>query len=83
MVKHTQIIRRKNSTNFLSVFDHFVGLTLIGLNKTCFEVNSQKSKKIPMMKSFLVKLQALRDLVTGIFTGIYRTFQDSSPQRPV
>ena len=33
MVKHTQTIRRMLSTDFLSVFDHFVGLAFIGLNK--------------------------------------------------
>ena len=32
MVKHTQTIRRQQPTNFLSVFDHFVGLALKGLN---------------------------------------------------
>ena len=31
MVKHTETIRRLLTTNFLSVFDHFVGLALIGL----------------------------------------------------
>ena len=31
MVKHTQTIRRLLPTNCLSVFDHFVGLTLKGL----------------------------------------------------
>ena len=31
MVKHTQTIRRLKLTNFLSVFDQFVGLTLKGL----------------------------------------------------
>ena len=31
MVKHTQIIRRQQATNCLSVFDHFVGLALKGL----------------------------------------------------
>ena len=34
MVKNTQIIRRLFPTNCLSVFDHFVGLTLKGLKKT-------------------------------------------------
>ena len=28
MVKHTQTIRRQQPTNYLSMFDHFVGLTL-------------------------------------------------------
>ena len=32
MVKHTQTIRWLKSTNYLSVFEHFVGLTLKGLN---------------------------------------------------
>ena len=36
MVKHTQAIRRLLPTNCLSVFDHFVGLALKGLNKTNF-----------------------------------------------
>ena len=31
MVKHTQTIRRQQPTNYLSVFDHFVGLALEGL----------------------------------------------------
>ena len=33
MVKHIQTIRRQEATNYLSVFDHFVGLALKGLNK--------------------------------------------------
>ena len=32
MAKHTQTIRQLLSTNCLSVFDHFVGLALKGLN---------------------------------------------------
>ena len=31
MIKHTQTISRQQPTNFLSVFDHFVGLELEGL----------------------------------------------------
>ena len=31
MVKHTQTIHQQQSTNCLSVFDHFVGLALKGL----------------------------------------------------
>ena len=31
MVKHTQTIRRHKPTNYLSVFDNFVGLTIKGL----------------------------------------------------
>ena len=33
MVKHAQKIGRQQPTNCLSVFDHFVGLVLKGLNK--------------------------------------------------
>ena len=33
MVKHNQIIRRKQPTNCLSVFYHFVGLALKGLKR--------------------------------------------------
>ena len=33
MVKHTQTIRRLLPTNYLCVFDHFVGLTLKWLRK--------------------------------------------------
>ena len=40
MVKHTQIIRRQQSTNCLSVFDHFLGLVLKGLRPLA------RSKKI-------------------------------------
>ena len=32
MVKHAQTIRRQKPTNCLSLFDHFVGLALKGLN---------------------------------------------------
>ena len=31
MVKHSQTIRWQKATNFLSVFDHFVGFALKGL----------------------------------------------------
>ena len=31
MVKHTQTIRKQQPTNYLSVFDHFMGLALKGL----------------------------------------------------
>ena len=33
IVKHTQTIHRQQTTNCLSVFDHFVGLALKGLGK--------------------------------------------------
>ena len=33
MVKHTKTIRRLLPTTYLSVFDHFVGLALNGLDR--------------------------------------------------
>ena len=36
MVKHTQTIHRQQLTNYLSVFNHFVGLKLKGLNVFLF-----------------------------------------------
>ena len=40
MVKHTQTIRRQQATNYLSVFDHFVGLTLKGLNASIWKIGA-------------------------------------------
>ena len=34
MVKHTQTIRRQETTNYLSVFDHFMGLAIKGLTSS-------------------------------------------------
>ena len=39
MVKHTQTIRQQQPTNFLSVFDHFVGLALKRLKEISFTNN--------------------------------------------
>ena len=39
MVKHTQTISRQQPTNFLSVFDDFVGLTLKGLSISILNTN--------------------------------------------
>ena len=36
MVKHTQTIRQLKQTNYLSVFDYFVGLALKRLNTKTF-----------------------------------------------
>ena len=46
MVKHTQTIRRQKSTNCFSMFDHFVGLALKGLNHEIilFGENNNKPK---------------------------------------
>ena len=42
MVKHTQAIRRQQSTDCLSVFDHFVGLALERLDST-IDIVKQRS----------------------------------------
>ena len=42
MVKHTQTIRRQQSTDCLSVFDHFVGLVLERLDST-IDIVKQRS----------------------------------------
>ena len=40
MVKHTQTICRLLRTNCLSVFDHFVGMTVKGLKSDIVEINT-------------------------------------------
>ena len=40
MVKHTQTIRRQFADEFLIVFDHFVGLALKGLKKSCHYIET-------------------------------------------
>ena len=42
MVKHTQTISRQQQANCLSVFDHFVGLGLKGLNKEEFDIRDKR-----------------------------------------
>ena len=44
MVRHTQTIRRLLPTNCSSVFDHFVGVALKGLQKVVDEGNNQTSE---------------------------------------
>ena len=50
MVKHTQTIRRLLAMNCLSVFDHFVGLALKGLNDHCSNYSGliQRSGSVSM-----------------------------------
>ena len=40
MVKHTQTVCRLLRTNCLSVFDHFVGMTVKGLKSDIVEINT-------------------------------------------
>ena len=48
MVKHTQTICRQKPTNCLSVFDHFVGLTLKRLIERKFGVTFFPASKKPL-----------------------------------
>ena len=49
MVKHTQTIRCKLPTNCLSVFDHFVGLALKGLNVDLTLILLSNPRSIPLL----------------------------------
>ena len=46
MINHTQTIRRQEPTNFLSVFDYFVGLALKALIQPTARQVSQKLRQI-------------------------------------
>ena len=65
MIKHTQTIRRKKLMDCLSVFDHFVGLSLKGLNsmtaKLQHRVSGFQLSKIPFL-SFRAFMKALRSI---------------------
>ena len=45
MVKHTQKIRRQQSTNCLSVFDYFVELALKGLTESYTKIKETAFQK--------------------------------------
>ena len=53
MIKHTHIIRRLLPTNYLSVFNHFVGLVLQGLTlNTCSRVYQRHMKSLPLIYTY-------------------------------
>ena len=54
MVKHTQMIRRKLTTNCLSVFDHFVGLAVKGLNESVECLQVTQPQILPKKKNEIV-----------------------------
>ena len=64
MVKHTQTIRRLLPTNYLSVFDHIVGLALKGLKMFPFSF-------LRLFPSSLVRTDAekIDDTVNKKYTG--------------
>ena len=65
MVKHTQTIRLLFPTNCLSVFDHFVGLALRGLRKTC-QTYMPINTKTKISKGYVfidVSMHILKELI--------------------
>ena len=56
MVKHTQTIRRQKPTNCLSVFDHFVGLTLKGL-MVIYRFAEEKKTELKYIHQFIILFQ--------------------------
>ena len=53
MIKHTHIIRQLLPTNYLSVFNHFVGLVLQGLTlNTCSRVYQRHMKSLPLIYTY-------------------------------
>ena len=65
MVKHTQTIRRQKSTNCFSMFDHFVGLALKGLNHGIIlfgENNNKLNQKYFWEKWDLLNVDQINDL---------------------
>ena len=60
MVKHTQTIRRQKTTNYLSVFDHFLGFALKGLSR--IELDFRKIFKIVALfwKSLVINMITMK-----------------------
>ena len=56
MVKHTQTIRRLLPTNYLKVFDHFLGLVFKGLMNHCLTAIIITSEQMKGGKNVLNKL---------------------------
>ena len=65
MVKHTQTIHRQQTTNCLSVSDHFVGLALKGLKLTL----NTFSTKLSQISYFIFNLGHLISSWDGPFPG--------------
>ena len=73
MVKHSQTIRRLLATNFLSVFDQFVGLAL-----RIIENEWDKKKIEKKIKEWKVKYRPCISLQLVISRSIKRTFKEYS-----
>ena len=59
MTKHTQTIRQQQPTNYLSVFNHFVGLVLKGLKNPFTLKNDFEDQNI--RKIFIVTVITKRN----------------------
>ena len=62
MVKHNQAIRRLLLTNFLSVFDHFVGLVLEGLLLDITFPDFMASQHVPESQEKFLKMRFFKFL---------------------
>ena len=82
MVKHTQIIRRLQQTNWLSVFDHFVGLAqnwlICNLRFNKFNESNKKQTIVKYLKvngtgtrTFYVILSLLKQAMSHSQHGCY------------
>ena len=73
MAKHIQTIRRQQRTNCLSVFDHFVGLTLKGLSihiaiqVYCVQLYFTEKKRRFLILSFVIELKPVLIFLTSHF----------------
>ena len=66
MVKHTQVIRRQQPSNCLSMFDHFVGLAFKGLRNNSME-KPVNLRKIRLPKDNLIVPDSLTKILYIIF----------------
>ena len=80
MVKHTQAIRRLLLTNFLSMFDHFVGLVreeLISSSKNAIKKKKDYDSILPLLTNSNVidlawsKLQQALELVFNVYLSTH------------
>ena len=89
-VKYTQTIRRQKLTNYLSVFDHFMGLASKGLSPLLFmkvlkvlsrEMSSGYSEKLPYPEGLLYVSELFKDLretrSLASSTGVKRAASES------
>ena len=71
MVRHTQTIRPQQPMNYLSVFDHFMGLVFKGLRQSALQTNYDRP--YCLRNSRLEVLPMVSDVELTLFTGVFRT----------